>query len=255
MTVLDYYVDQSPITHPGEMVGHLATLPHEVAALQRVARGLVLHYRADDPSAHGIPHDRLAEIDSRYAEIMLQRLIELDRRPLTEERPPQRRLLGCCRDDTVLVLTMTRHVGVPARARVGFATYFVPDFNLDHEVAEVWDADEARWRLVDPELGDDHVDPTDGARWTRWTYPGTASSLPGWHGRHAAGARQTPRGSSSIQGSRSGIWRQEAEKTAGPHHEPGHCHRRSAAPFIHAGQGAPSLSAGGRASARYAPPR
>lgn len=55
MTVLDYYVDQSPITHPGEMVGHLATLPHEVAALQRVARGLVLNYRADDPSAHGIP--------------------------------------------------------------------------------------------------------------------------------------------------------------------------------------------------------
>lgn len=164
MTVLDYYADQSPITHPGGMVGHLATLPYEVAALQRVARGLVLHYQADDPSAHGIPHDRLAEIDSRYAEIMLQRLIELDRRPLTEERPPQRRLLGCCRDDTVLFLTMTRHVGVPARARVGFATYFVPDFNLDHEVAEVWDADEARWRLVDPELGDDHVDPTDGAR-------------------------------------------------------------------------------------------
>jgi hypothetical protein len=35
-------------------------------------------------------------------------------------------------------------------------------WKLDHEVAEVWDADQARWRLVDAELGDDHTDPTDG---------------------------------------------------------------------------------------------
>lgn len=164
MDALGYYADQSPITDPGGMVRHLVGLPHNLAALQRVAGGLVLHYRVDDPAAHGIPHDRLPEIDSRYAETMLQRLVELDRRPLTEERPPQRRLLGCCRDYTVLFLTMTRHLGVPARARVGFATYFVADLNLDHEVAEIWDADEARWRLVDPELDNDHVDPTDGAR-------------------------------------------------------------------------------------------
>jgi hypothetical protein len=163
MEALVYYVDQSPITDPGEMAGHLAELPHDLAALQRVARGLVLHYRADNPSAHGIPGDRLSEIDSRYAETMLHRLVELDGRPLTQERPPEKRLLGCCRDYTVLFLTMARRWGIPARARVGFATYFVPDFNLDHEVAEVWDAGEARWRLVDPELGDDHADPTDGS--------------------------------------------------------------------------------------------
>jgi hypothetical protein len=42
--------------------------------------------------------------------------------------------------------------GHPARARVGFADYFVPDYNVDHEVAEVWDAGERRWRLVDPEI-------------------------------------------------------------------------------------------------------
>ena len=98
---------------------------------------------------------------------MLNRLFELDERPLTQERTPQTpqtRLLGCCRDFTVLFLSMARHLGTPARARVGFATYFVPDFNLDHEVAEVWDADEARWRLVDPELDDDHIDPNDGVR-------------------------------------------------------------------------------------------
>jgi hypothetical protein len=39
---------------------------------------------------------------------------------------------------------------VPARARVGFANYFTPDFNEDHWVCEYHAGD--RWRLLDPEL-------------------------------------------------------------------------------------------------------
>lgn len=94
---------------------------------------------------------------------MLGRLFELDERTLTEERPPEKRLVGCCRDFTVLFLMLARHLGVPARARVGFATYFCLGFNLDYEVAEVWDAGEGRQRLVDVQLANERVDETDGA--------------------------------------------------------------------------------------------
>ena len=80
---------------------------------------------------------------------------------LTEERPPHNRLAGCCRDFAVLFLAMLRYHGIPARARVGFATYFLPDWNVDHEVAEVWDAAAQRWRLMDAEVADIHVDKTD----------------------------------------------------------------------------------------------
>jgi hypothetical protein len=164
MGVRSYYTDQSEVTAPGEMAQHLAGLPRDVPSLQRIARGLVLHYRADDPRGHGIPDERLSEVDSRYAETMLGRLLELDDDLWTLDRTPQKRLLGCCRDFTVLFLTMARNHGIPSRARVGFASYFVPGFNVDHEVAEVWDAEGGRWRLVDAELGDDHVDPSDGMR-------------------------------------------------------------------------------------------
>lgn len=159
---LSYYAIQSAVTEPGSMSRRLTNLPNDLAALQRVARGLVIHYRAENPTAHGIPEERLLEIDSRYAETMLARLTDLDHRPLTEARPLKARLVGCCRDFTVLFVAMARALGIPARARVGFATYFVAGFNLDHEVAEVWDADERRWRLVDAELDDGHVDPNDG---------------------------------------------------------------------------------------------
>ena len=157
-----YYAEQSAATNPGEMAPAFAELPADIPTLRRIARGLVIHYREDDLAAAGIPDERLAEIDTRYAERMLQRIMELDDRPLTEERPPNKRLVGCCRDFTVLFLAMLRYHGIPARARVGFATYFLPDWNVDHEVAEVWDAAEQRWRLMDAELADCHVDKTDG---------------------------------------------------------------------------------------------
>jgi len=92
---------------------------------------------------------------------MLARLAELAGPPLTAGRPARQRLVGCCRDFTVLFLAIARHQGVPARSRVGFAGYFVPGWFVDHVVAEVWDAGQQRWRLVDPELADGHTGGSD----------------------------------------------------------------------------------------------
>jgi hypothetical protein len=53
----------------------------------------------------------------------------------------------------LLFVSMARHKGIPARARVGFASYLVPGWYLDHVVAEVWTPD--GWRLVEPQLPGD----------------------------------------------------------------------------------------------------
>lgn len=86
MDALTYYAEQDPVHDPGRASGRLEDLPAD--ALRRASRGLVLHYYDEDPAFHGIPEERLSEVDSRYAERMLGRLFELDGRPLTEERPP-----------------------------------------------------------------------------------------------------------------------------------------------------------------------
>ena len=155
------YTSQSPISDPGEMAGWLSGLPRDFTALRALARPLVAHYRADDLNAFGIPDERVAEIDTRFAEPMLARLHDLDSGPLTPERTPSNRLVGCCRDFTLLYLTMLRHAGIPARGRVGFAGYFAPGWYIDHVVAEVWDEANGRWRLIDPQLGDVRTDPND----------------------------------------------------------------------------------------------
>jgi hypothetical protein len=157
MDPLAYYTTQSPITAPGKYVGWFAELPSTFAGLCQVVQGLYIHYMEGEKQGFEIPEDRLPEIDTRYVERMLARIVELHNRPLIEPRPPEKRLVGCCRDAATLFCAMARHKGIPARNRVGYATYFTessPDLNVSHEIAEYWDSNESRWRLVDPELDD-----------------------------------------------------------------------------------------------------
>jgi AcrR family transcriptional regulator len=169
---VEYYAGPGPLTDPGPAAAALDGLPRDVRALARIVQGLVYHYFADEALFGWKPAaDRLVEIDTRHAAAMLARLRALDPRPLTEPRPPERRLVGCCRDFTVLLCTLARHVGIPVRARVGFARYFIPDFHVDHAVVEWWDAGSGCWRLLDAQLSERHVahyrigfDPTDVPR-------------------------------------------------------------------------------------------
>lgn len=153
-----YYARQGPITDPGPAAGAFAGLPADLRALSRVVQGLVFHYFADEAIFGWRPsRERIAEIDARRVSAMLARLAALDPAPLTEARSPERRLVGCCRDFTVLLCAMARHHGIPARARVGFARYFSPGFHVDHEILEWWDAAQRRWRLADAQLSDRHL--------------------------------------------------------------------------------------------------
>jgi hypothetical protein len=130
----------------------LSTLPGDVAALARVAQGLAIHeYTA---SAYGvtIPEIRKSESSIRSLDRMLDRLLAEDTRPLTEARPPEKRLVGVCNHFAVLMVGMLRAKGVPARARWGFGAYFNPPFFEDHVLGEYWSSDESRWVRVDAQL-------------------------------------------------------------------------------------------------------
>lgn len=158
-----HYATQSRFSDPGRHTDWLDDTPKDLDRLRDIASGLVFHYWGNgDPSGLGFPAERLQEIDLRYAEAQLGRLRELNPAPLGTERDATDRVLGCCRDFTLLYVTLLRHHGIPARTRVGFANYLMPEWHMDHVVAEVWDGE--RWRLVEPgfardnELGIDVMD-------------------------------------------------------------------------------------------------
>ena len=95
---------------------------------------------------------RKEEVQLRFVTKMLARIQEFDPRPLTEAREPAKRLVGNCRDFSVLLTAMLRVKGIPARARCGFASYFKPGYHMDHWVVEYWNAAHKRWLLVDAQL-------------------------------------------------------------------------------------------------------
>ncbi|WP_433656629.1 transglutaminase-like domain-containing protein [Nocardia sp. CA-128927] len=160
---ISYYTTQSTFTDPGALVAWVAALDPDPVALREAASGLVFHFWGNgDITEHGFAPQRRAEIDLRYAEDIFARLFELNPAPLDAERAPTERVVGCCRDFTLLFVAMARHHGIPARSRTGFASYLMPGWAADHTIAEVWDADQGRWRLIDPQFAPGYRDPTDG---------------------------------------------------------------------------------------------
>ncbi|MFI0449278.1 transglutaminase domain-containing protein [Actinomadura sp. 6N118] len=162
--MIEFYSSQSKITDPGELGPWIDGVPGDLEGVRRAAAQLVFHYWAHgDITEHGFTPERRGEINLRYADVMLRRARELNPARPPADRSPTEQLVGCCRDNTVLFLTLARHHGISARGRVGFADYLVPDLFIDHVIPEVWDAAEARWRLVEPEFPDGYTPPGEDA--------------------------------------------------------------------------------------------
>ena len=148
----DFYAAPGPMTTPGALAPFLSDLPHNVPALVHVVQGLLIHVFWAGRYGVELDDARRGEVQLRAVDRQLQRILELDPRPLAETRDPACRLVGNCRDFSVMLTTMLRAQGVPARARCGFGAYFEPNHYEDHWVVEYWHAAENRWVLVDAQL-------------------------------------------------------------------------------------------------------
>lgn len=157
---LIYYASHSPATDPGDHAHLFAGLPTDIRVLAAVVRGLLFHYDEGGMYGYDVPPERVRDDEARSVREMLAKIVGLDERPLTEARPLERRLVGCCRDYSLLLTAMLRQQGVPARVRFGFSHYFGSgfDFGFDHVVTEYWDAAEDSWKLIDAQQDQQHIE-------------------------------------------------------------------------------------------------
>jgi Transglutaminase-like superfamily len=152
------YAAHSAYSDPGRWAGLLDALPVDAQGLSAVSRNVIAHYRAN---ADELPEATRDEINLRWLEKILGADQGRSSQTLEVERPMSARVQGCCRDHTLFCIGALRQHGIPARSRVGFASYFEPDWNHDHVVVEAWRDD--RWVRFDPELapGNMSFDPLD----------------------------------------------------------------------------------------------
>jgi Transglutaminase-like superfamily len=139
------------MTEPAAGSSSVERLPSDVAALNRVVQGLLVHSDwlasyTDDLSAFGPVSRTTLPVKQRLA-IVLER----DGRDLDEVRLPTQREVGTCRDFALMMCAFLRAKGTASRLRCGFASYFGEAWE-DHWICEYWSTREGRWCLSDAQL-------------------------------------------------------------------------------------------------------
>ena len=149
---LAYYAGQGLFTDPEEYAHLFDGLPDGIPALCRVVQGLVIHFLWAKAYGVEVIDERRPELEVRRVSRKLQHLAAGDPRPLDIAREAHARMLGTCRDFSVMLCGMLRHRGIPARVRCGFATYFQADHYEDHWIVQYWRPADRRWVMVDAQL-------------------------------------------------------------------------------------------------------
>lgn len=143
------YSQPGPFTSvSAEQSRYLDGLPEDPVGICAVVQDLVI--QPNDAAAAGVPEDRLTERNIRPARTLVGVLTSLHPAPLRELRTPDRRVVGTCRHFATLACTLLRARGFEARARCGFASYFLPGKSVDHWIIEY--RQDERWVRVDTEI-------------------------------------------------------------------------------------------------------
>jgi hypothetical protein len=146
-----HWLRHTPMTEPGALALEFEKLPSDVASLNRLAQGLLVH--SEWLSAYGVDASALRSANRVTLPVSerLGELLKLDKRGLHVARAPANRSAGTCRDFALTLCSFLRATGTPARLRCGFAAYFAQGWE-DHWVCEYWDGQRGDWRLSDPQL-------------------------------------------------------------------------------------------------------
>jgi len=151
-SILDFYRQYSSYTDPGEYEYLYKNLPESLPELCSLIRSQYINYGWElDDYRELIPKERWNE-SGKYPTVKsaLEGLLSHDSRGLVKDRKPEDRLMLICRDNALLMVSMLKYRGIPARVRYGFAPYLIPGFHANHVICEVWNEKENRWMLVDP---------------------------------------------------------------------------------------------------------
>ena len=144
------YAQQSLITDPRQFASRFAELPRDMAALHQAINNIFVHMWK--MSAVPLSDERKGDYSIRPVADVLARVAVYHDAPYTEERPREKQFIGDCRHAAVLLCSMLRHQGIPARVRHGFCQYISDDGKKFHHhiITEYWNGQ--RWLLEDPDI-------------------------------------------------------------------------------------------------------
>jgi hypothetical protein len=157
----DFYRVQSEYSELGKWQSLAAGLPGDVAGLVEVVQNVLIHqFWIVEEANYGVGakalldagRDLHGEVNLLTAETILDRYFTLNDAPIYVKRSASQKVVGSCRDFTLLLVGFLRAKGVAVRSRSGVATYFEAGHYEDHFVVEYFNEVQGRWVLVDAQL-------------------------------------------------------------------------------------------------------
>lgn len=159
-SLLDFYRQYSSFTNPGEYEYLYENLPESLDELCALVKSQTIHPYGELPMyKNRIPEERWQEYyNYPTVESVLKGLLSYDSRGFVKNRKIEDRLVLICRHNALLLASILKYRGIPARVRYGFAPYLVSNFHAMHVICEVWNENDNRWMLVDPTAGASMID-------------------------------------------------------------------------------------------------
>lgn len=154
MEALEFYKKQDLFSDPGEYASRYAELPTEMNALHAAINELLIHNWKVERDRPGWikAHPQEVDVFTRPIRKVLGKVISLGPEPWNQPRPPDRRVVIDCRHFSLLLCSVLRERGIPARTRCGFATYLEETHWMDHWICEFWDDERRCWVMEDADL-------------------------------------------------------------------------------------------------------
>lgn len=149
---LKNYKSHTERTDPGEYSKMLDNLPSDLETLCSIIKQQLLHPQettAMDFSMEEVSNDgKIPDVKS-----MLEIISKKNNPDLKTDREPYDRLILACYHHSILLASILRHQGVPVRLRAGYSRFFEKQAGVrfGHIICEVWDSNDKRWILVDPD--------------------------------------------------------------------------------------------------------
>ncbi|MDP1574035.1 MAG: hypothetical protein Q8L78_03755 [Coxiellaceae bacterium] len=153
-----YYIDQSIYSDAASFEYLFLDFPKDINFIRSCMQNLFLHYADLDLFCASVKKERYSELNNRYLYNILKEILFKNSNALIIPRSPDHRIMGICRDSSLLLCSILRFFSVPARLRSGYVTYFIPGLFLDGLVVEYYDCALKRWRLVDTRTSQEQID-------------------------------------------------------------------------------------------------
>lgn len=161
--VLDHYLRYGLFTYPGSYEKYLKSLPDDIGKIGHLLRWSVIHRTTLDWGNKGtnsdlkfgdmtkVPWYRQAEDDNlTTTSAILAELFRRDPKGITHDRKVEDKVVLTCRHITILMASILKTKGIPARVRSGFAGYWPwSKVSSDHWINQYWDKKENRWITID----------------------------------------------------------------------------------------------------------